>query len=241
MNTGVYRIYNIVNGKFYIGSTTWSFQKRWRTHRNQLRKNRHNNPHLQYSWNKHGESNFIFEIIESCDKSKCFQREQHYIDTLNPQYNILPNAGTVRGYKHTNATKALIGAASAGKNHPCYSGEHRFYHPEHGIFEGSIVSFWKQFNLRKSLPYKLSQGLLNKSHGWIYLGKTSDPIPENLVSTYQSRLSNDRPIHCFIHRDGQIFRGTMPNFINHYQIDRSTISKLVRGKRRMAFGWTIKT
>lgn len=241
MNTGVYRIRNLINSKFYIGSTSWDFKKRWRTHRNQLLKNRHDNPHLQYSWNKHGEANFKFEVVELCDKSICFQREQHYIDTLHPQYNILPNAGTVRGYKHTAASKALIGAASAGVNHPAYTGNHRFYHPEYGVFESSLVNFWKTLRLTKSIAYKLRLGALDKSHGWIYLGKEEDSIPKDLTTFYNNRIFNDKPPHQFKHSNGEIFYGPMSEFIQKYNLDRSVISKLVRGKRAYAYGWTIKT
>lgn len=241
MNTGVYRIRNIVNGKIYIGSTAWDFQKRWKTHRNQLRRNKHDNPHLQYSWNKHGEPNFSFEIVEPCDKSMCFIREQHYIDTLHPQYNILQNAGTVRGYKHSPATKALIGAASAGVNHPCYSGEHVFFNPLHGTFEGSIVDFGKRYNLRKCIPYKLTSGSLSKSHGWIYLGKLTDKRPTDLLEFYKQRIFNNKPKHNFIHDNGLQFCGTRSEFIRKYGLDRSTICKLVNKKRTTAFGWSIKS
>lgn len=244
MNTGVYKITNLINGKFYIGSTSWNFQKRWKTHRNQLRKNKHDNPHLQYSWNKHGELNFKFEIVEDCPKAECFVREQYYIDILKPQYNILQNAGTVRGYKHSAAAKALISAASSGKNHPCYSGEHIFYHPLHGFFESSIVDFAKKFRFRKSLPYKLTQGSLNKSHGWIYVGKIGTPLPKNIIDFYYTKVHNGRPIHLFYHEEGKVFKGTIPDFIKTNRIDkmnRSTIYQLVSHKRKSAWGWHIKT
>ena len=242
MNTGVYHILNLVNNKFYIGSTaTLGFIGRWKTHRNQLRINKHPNPHLQSAWNKYGELQFKFEIIEECLPEHCVVREQHYFNIDKPQYNILTTAGSVRGYRHSDAAKALIGAAATGENHPLYSGEHRFYHLTKGIFEGSIVSFWKTFKLRKSLPYKLSQRTLDKSHGWIYLGTINEPIPKNLAEIYQSRIRNNRPLYHFSHKNGETFYGTMPDFVNKYQVDRSTICKLVLGKRTCSFGWTIKT
>jgi group I intron endonuclease len=242
MNTGIYRIINVVNGKFYIGSTaTLGFQKRWYSHLKNLKSGNHPNQHLQHSWNKHGEQNFKFEILEHCLPNECITREQYYFNTLHPHFNILTVAGSVRGYRHTSHTKALIGAASAGENHPCYSGEHRFYNPQHGLFEGSIVNFRHKFNLRHSLPYKLTQGILSKSHGWIYLGKIDDPIPNNLKLVYNNRIHNDKPSVTFIRTDGEIFTGTRPEFIKKYGLDRSAIAKIINGKRKMAFGWSIKT
>lgn len=244
MNTGVYKIENIINRKFYIGSTSWGFKKRWNTHLRFLRKNKHDNPHLQYSWNKHGEHNFKFEIIEVCDKSNCFIREQYYIDTLHPQYNILPNAGTVRGYKHTAAIKILIGAASAGKNHPQYSGEYVFFNPVHGFFVGGLVEFSNKFNLRKITGYNLKNKKLHKSHGWIFIGNHPCKYPDDIKQFYYNRIYNNRPIYSFYHKNKGIFTGTVPDFIKTHKFQkkhRSAISAIVLKKRKMAWGWIIKT
>lgn len=59
----IYKIRNIVNQKFYVGSTI-NTKERFRTHRNRLRKGKHHAKHLQAAWNKYGEECFIFEIVE---------------------------------------------------------------------------------------------------------------------------------------------------------------------------------
>lgn len=59
----IYRIRNVVNQKFYVGSTVNS-KERFRTHRNKLRNKKHHTPHLQAAWSKYGEECFVFEIIE---------------------------------------------------------------------------------------------------------------------------------------------------------------------------------
>jgi len=53
---------------------------------------------------KYGYSNFSLEILEYCNLSVTITREQHYIDLLKPQYNILPTAGSRLGYKHSEET-----------------------------------------------------------------------------------------------------------------------------------------
>jgi group I intron endonuclease len=83
---GIYRIKNIVNGKSYYGSSI-NIEKRWKRHKNDLIKNRHINTLLQRAWNKYTEINFIFEVIEECDKNILLEREQYYLD-LNQGYNI---------------------------------------------------------------------------------------------------------------------------------------------------------
>ena len=59
----IYRITNMANGKFYIGSAE-SFARREWQHKYYLKRNTHKNPHLQASWNKHGEEMFVFEVVE---------------------------------------------------------------------------------------------------------------------------------------------------------------------------------
>jgi len=49
-------------------------------------------------------SNFYLEILEYCDKKSLIEREQYYLDLLKPEYNILKIAGSLLGFKHSNAT-----------------------------------------------------------------------------------------------------------------------------------------
>lgn len=89
---GIYKIQNTKNDKFYIGSSS-NVSKRWAGHRYQLRTETHTNPHLQNSWNKYGESCFIFKILLLCQEFDLLYYEQHYIDLLVPEYNIAKFAG----------------------------------------------------------------------------------------------------------------------------------------------------
>ena len=92
--TGIYKIVNTVNNKYYIGSTEESFVKRWYNHINALRRGTHKNSHLQNAWNKYKEISFSFEILEICDASNCLSREQIYLNKANSEqlYNINPLA-----------------------------------------------------------------------------------------------------------------------------------------------------
>lgn len=84
----VYKILNLQNGKFYIGSTK-NFEKRCKEHKTQLKGNYHCNIKLQRAWNKYGENNFNFIILEECLNYK--EREDYYLSLYNIQnetYNI---------------------------------------------------------------------------------------------------------------------------------------------------------
>lgn len=64
MSTNViYKIRNVVNGKFYVGSAK-DTRVRFRQHRKLLRKGTHHCKHLQAAWNKYGEDVFKFEVVE---------------------------------------------------------------------------------------------------------------------------------------------------------------------------------
>lgn len=76
---GVYQIRNLKTQKIYIGSSK-AIEYRCYEHRKNLIKNKHQNQYLQNSWNKHGENNFIFEILEECSEEKLLEREQSFIN-----------------------------------------------------------------------------------------------------------------------------------------------------------------
>ena len=60
---GIYAITNTIDGKHYIGSSI-NVQQRFHCHRSKLRRNKHENIHLQRAWNKFEEDVFKFEIVE---------------------------------------------------------------------------------------------------------------------------------------------------------------------------------
>jgi len=77
---GIYKITNIINNKFYICSAV-NIYDRFLHHRKRLRGNYHNNIYLQRAFNKYGEDNFTFEVIEIVeDKSVLLNREQYWLD-----------------------------------------------------------------------------------------------------------------------------------------------------------------
>ena len=79
MSQVIYKIINLVNDKFYIGSTV-NKKVRFREHRKQLRGNRHHCKHLQASWNKYGEEKFDFRVVEVVpDETPLWQVEDKWI------------------------------------------------------------------------------------------------------------------------------------------------------------------
>lgn len=85
--SGIYCIENRINHKSYIGSSKNLYQRLLK-HFALLRHNKHQNAHLQNAWNKYGEDNFEWSIIEMCDNSMLTEREQYCIDLFGAEYNI---------------------------------------------------------------------------------------------------------------------------------------------------------
>lgn len=116
MSQVIYKIVNLVNDKFYVGSTT-NKKVRFREHRKQLRGNRHHCKHLQSAWNKYGEEKFDFRVVEEVPESLSLQEaEDRWLKEHFGQpycYNsgaaaVAPWRG-VYGEAHFNFGKAMAG------------------------------------------------------------------------------------------------------------------------------------
>ena len=115
MKQGIYKITNLINDKFYIGSAI-NFTNRWNAHVWHLRNNKHINKHLQSSWNKYGENNFKFEVIDIIENSNLLiRKEQAYMNILKPNYNICKIAGSILGIKRSEETKKKMSESLKGR------------------------------------------------------------------------------------------------------------------------------
>lgn len=87
----IYKIINLKTKKFYLGSTT-NFKKRKARHLYDLRRKTHHSLYLQRSFDKYGENNFLFEVVQEC--TNCLEEEQSFLNSLNFEecYNVSRNA-----------------------------------------------------------------------------------------------------------------------------------------------------
>ena len=96
-------IKNNINNKSYIGQSI-NIENRWTHHKSELNNNRHINDYLQNAWNKYGEDNFSFIVIEECKESELNEKEIYYINkynSMNNGYNLCEGGNGIRGYRHT--------------------------------------------------------------------------------------------------------------------------------------------
>lgn len=114
-------IYKItVKNYIYIGSAK-IFSKRKYEHLRNLKKQIHPNQMLQNIFNKYGECEFVFSIIEEVDVEKLIEVEQKYINFYQNDkglklVNILLVAGSSIGYMCSEETKEKKRLSMLGKN-----------------------------------------------------------------------------------------------------------------------------
>lgn len=113
---GIYKIQNTINNNIYIGGSN-DILNRWKHHKWSLRNNKHHSKYLQRAWNKHGEDSFKFEVIEECSLQDLILKEQFYLDTLNPTYNINKTAENCTGRIVSETTKIKISNKNKGRKH----------------------------------------------------------------------------------------------------------------------------
>lgn len=82
IKSGIYCIENLTTNKKYIGQSI-DIKDRWRRHISELNNNNHHNDYLQKAWNKYGEYDFEFYVLEYCDNSDLNNKEIYYIDLYN--------------------------------------------------------------------------------------------------------------------------------------------------------------
>jgi group I intron endonuclease len=129
MARGIYKIINVVNNKFYVGSAV-DLKRRKTRHFSELRNNKHSNGRLQNSWNKYGEQAFVFVVVEDLpDAADLLAAENVWlkehvgkdycynlgVDATAPTLGMSGELSPTWGYKHTDEVKAVIAAASKGR------------------------------------------------------------------------------------------------------------------------------
>lgn len=127
----IYKIINVKNGKFYIGSAV-NFTKRKAKHKWRLNRGDHSNKHLQAAWDKYGAKSFVFAVLhEVPPEEDLLEAENRYLHEHVGKdycYNIAKDATAFglgkhgelnpmfgKHFTHTEEAKAKIAAAGKGR------------------------------------------------------------------------------------------------------------------------------
>lgn len=102
MLCGIYEIRNQIDNKVYIGSSINLGSRKYK-HFWMLINERHDNVHLQRSFDLYKKENFIFNIIEECDEKYLVDRENFYIEIYKSnQQDFGYNLATVNEFRRNN-------------------------------------------------------------------------------------------------------------------------------------------
>jgi group I intron endonuclease len=158
--SGIYKIQSISHPeRCYIGSAV-NLRRRWNNHLSELRLNKHHSKKLQNHYNKYGESDLIFIIIEPCFPKFLTIREQFYIDDLNPYFNINPIARSSQGVKRSEEFKQKLRIVNTGRK-DSEERRRKVSESHKGI---KLKPLSKEHKLKLSLAHK---------------GKNREPFPED--------------------------------------------------------------
>lgn len=191
--SGIYKITFVQDqSKFYIGSTYNNFRRRWNQHILGFSKGEGVNPKFQNAWNKYGADQFIFTILETIDKTKrqyIREREQYYVDALQPYYNtqyaiIASTDNPVRATP--DKTHHFICTAPNGTEY----------------ITTNIPEFAREHGLCKESMRGVAKGRLRQYKGWLcrYTPETLTKLtPEQQAEVqanfaYQAQYPNGKPI-----------------------------------------------
>lgn len=232
--SGIYKISNKSNGKFYIGSTT-CFRTRFTSHKSMLRRNAHKNLYLQNSWNKYGSKSFKFEIIELVDKhDKLIEREQFWIDKTKCYdnsigYNISKTARTNLGAELSDETKRKISIANKGRKHTLQS-RLNMAKSKIGVKQSKeqVESRMKSIILNGSRKGE-NHHFYGKSHSEEMKQKISDSHKGKHIGTNNnfSKLDEEKVKRIkLLLRDGRMSQGEIAKMFN---IKQQNVSSIKRG------------
>ena len=250
----IYKIINKINGKVYIGYTSFSAKHRFTQHIKDSSRKILNQP-IHKAINKYGPDNFsIEEVCQSLDEDYSFNvLEPYFIQEYKKEgqvYNIHPGG---RGYKSNPHKKQvevydkklqLINTFDSVKNAANFLGVHsatvsgtcRCAEKNRASqIKGFYVCYKGGTPKKKDTTYLSELNKIRKP----MLGKTR-PEHSRLMKEHPPRLDNK--IYTFIHTNGMKFKGTRLALSRKYpkhNISSQQIGVMIRGYQKSHKGWKL--
>lgn len=184
--SGIYKIINKINGKYYVGSSN-NIHKRWLSHIESLRKGIHHCHYLQRSWNKYGEDKFDFIIIEKDIIEKdLLITEQKYIDIAKQEKHLCFNESFIAGrVEMTIEVRKKISEANKGnvyrKGHKTSEETKR----KMSQAQKGISCPTRGNNLGKKLSEETKQKIRNARKKQVFTEETKQKLREHMVRIWK--------------------------------------------------------
>lgn len=204
MFTGIiYCAHCLVTGKKYIGQTIQKFEKRISRHKLDSKKDI---TKFYSAANKYGWDNFIWGIIEECDRNTLTERELYWIEYYNTFYE---------GYNSTHG-------GDGGFVTHCR--EFEIMSPNGDIIKGeNVMKFCRENNLRSSEITSVLNGKRKSHKGW--------KLPTTKAIGIQARIESKSKSFTLISPEGKIVIGkNRAEFCRKYSLSPGTLSCLINKK-----------
>lgn len=222
--SGIYCIENTTTGKKYIGQSN-NIQSRWSKHKSELKNNKHHNDYLQKAWNKYGQNDFIFYVLEYCEIARLDEREIHYInlyDTLNRD----------NGYNLTSGGQFKKQYSDDTRNKLSNSIKKSYEDPNRREIQSiNALNQWKNPEIKQKIMGK-NNAMYGKHH--------TEEAKQKISKANKGRISyrrNTTPVFC-IELNQRFDDATTAG--KKLSLDSSAILKVCQGKRKTCGGYTWK-
>ena len=145
----------------------------------------------------YGFSAFSLTILEYIDianlpkdeaKKLIIEREQHYIDNILPEYNILKTAGSLLGFQHSSSTIVKFQKAKENENNPMFGK----FHSEETILKMSTIKKGKS----RSEETKLKIGLTNSKKIYLFVNDHVSDSQKILFKSFNNYTEAANYLNC---------------------------------------------
>jgi hypothetical protein len=166
MPSGIYKITHLGSGKSYIGSSN-NLRLREQQHFSSLRLGYHRNRYLQRAFDKYGEDDFKFEIIEYCPVEQLVMREQYWIDNTDDLYNLRTEVVESNlGVKWSEESKKKLAQKRSGENAPMWGKFGKDHHSSISVLQFDLDgNFIAKYSCAKEAARKtgINRGNISRS------------------------------------------------------------------------------
>lgn len=243
--SGIYKIINRVNGKYYVGSSK-NILSRWKSHRYELSHNCHKNVRLQNDYNR-GDT-FEYMIIESITLND--------IDRCMKMYGVMNKLRRVEYYiKNNMMLPAILLIAEQlyldiAKQQPdtnyqqCYqadggelSDESRKKISE--SLKGRVFSDQHRAKIGEANKGRVYSEVTRRKIGVASSNRTHSQTTKDKIAEKSKHLDHDKNIYRFIHiKTKEEFIGTRNQFRNKYDYSHDGVRNIIRGKYKTYPVWS---